>query len=90
MLKSPFMKLAMKSNEECLSCNLHFMLYKQTIFLPSSEYLSYNCRKLNLTKGYAFECPGFVSIFAENVQYNVELEKYFSNPYNITDNFVRI
>lgn len=40
LLKFPCMKLVMKSNEECLSCNLYFVLYKQITFLPSSEYLS--------------------------------------------------
>lgn len=69
---------------------LQLVFYAIFIFLSSSEYLSYNCRRLNLTKGYAFEYPIFVSIFAKNVQYKVELEKYFSNIYNITDNFARI
>lgn len=80
----------MKNEEECLSCTFYFVQYKQTIFLPSSEYLSYSCRKLNITKWYAFAYPIFVSIFAKNMQYKVELEKYFSNIYHITDNFAGI
>lgn len=80
----------MKNNEECLSCNFSFVLDKQTILLQSSEDLSYNCRKLNLTKEHAFKWSRFVSIFINNTRYKIELGKYFSNIYRITDNFTGI
>lgn len=80
----------MKSNEGYLPCNLYFVLDKKAILLQLSEDLSYNCKKLNFTKECAFKWPRFVFIFINNTQYIVELGKYFSNTYNITDNFAGI
>lgn len=68
------MKVAVKSNEKCLSHNLSFVLDKQTILPQSSEDLSYSCRKMNLTKEHAFKWLRFVSIFINNMQYKVNLE----------------